>query len=348
MVLEYDIRIAIARVRSEFWICTSCDPWSNVCCTFCTRTRTIAVNCTRCPREPADCRVHFDIGNAMGPLCATDLPQGVCANAKFIERLSIFDRDTLLATGQPILPGLSRKFVQMHRIPSHFDCHSASRSHVHSHGKRLYQLWLSRARCWTLFEYDSTANHWLLQFWSSNAGHAHQSLAELLNTKCGLVQRSQFIVHRRRHFAHRISIWRCLDHGEKFLQILLQGMVASSFFDWFGFDWFFSYHFIMLKVHNEPKSSVSSTFIPFLGGSQPTGFFSVHSATTPWLALLALEIEHDMFELETKLWPEIIRQLHATSSKFSMDNIVKVRNWFIAVPIACRISCLFMCFSEFS
>lgn len=77
-------------------------------------------------------------------------------------------------------------------------------------------------------------------------------------------------------------------------------------------------------MHNEPKSSVSSTFIPFLGGSQPTGFFSVHSATTPWLALLVLEIEHEMFEIETKLWPEIIRQLHGASAKFSMDNIIKV------------------------
>lgn len=51
----------------------------------------------------------------------------------------------------------------------------------------------------------------------------------------------------------------------------------------------------------------------------------MHSATTPWLALLALEIEHEMFELETKLWPEVVRQLHAAPAKFSMDNVIKVR-----------------------
>lgn len=50
----------------------------------------------------------------------------------------------------------------------------------------------------------------------------------------------------------------------------------------------------------------------------------MYSATTPWLALLTLEIEHEMFELETKLWPEIIRQLHASPVKFSMDSVIKV------------------------
>lgn len=50
----------------------------------------------------------------------------------------------------------------------------------------------------------------------------------------------------------------------------------------------------------------------------------MHSAATPWLALLTLEIEHEMFESDAKLWPEIIRQLHTAPSKFSMDNIIKV------------------------
>lgn len=63
-----------------------------------------------------------------------------------------------------------------------------------------------------------------------------------------------------------------------------------------------------------------------MGGSQSTGLFSVHSATTPWFALLVLEIEHEIFETETKLWPEIVRQLHGASAKFSMDNIVKVQS----------------------
>lgn len=102
--------------------------------------------------------------------------------------------------------------------------------------------------------------------------------------------------------------------------------IAYQFTDaWITAKNFFKF---FCKAHNEPKSNVSSTFIPFLGGSQPSGFFLIHSANTPWLALLALEIEHEMFEIETKLWPEIIRQLHATSSKFSMDSVVKVGNAF--------------------
>lgn len=80
----------------------------------------------------------------------------------------------------------------------------------------------------------------------------------------------------------------------------------------------------VLQQHNEPKSGATSTFIPFLGGSQQNGFFSVATATTPWLALLTMEIEHDIFEAEVKLWPEIIRQLHASSNKSSMDNVIKV------------------------
>lgn len=96
----------------------------------------------------------------------------------------------------------------------------------------------------------------------------------------------------------------------------------------FSFQYSYSHLFISfyaLKEHNEQKASVSSSFIPFLGGSQPNGFFSIAcSASTPWLALLALEIEHEIFEADTKLWPELIRQMNSSSAKTSLDNSIKV------------------------
>lgn len=76
---------------------------------------------------------------------------------------------------------------------------------------------------------------------------------------------------------------------------------------------------------NESKPVMSSSFIPFLGGgSQPTGFMSSPSSTAPWLALLTLEIEHEVFEVESKLWFEIIRQMQTMSPKSSLDGAIKV------------------------
>lgn len=80
----------------------------------------------------------------------------------------------------------------------------------------------------------------------------------------------------------------------------------------------------LCKTTNESKPGISTTFLPFLGGSQPTGFIATPTANAPWFALLTLEIEHEVFELDTKLWPAIIHQLHTAPAKFSMDNVIKV------------------------
>lgn len=103
--------------------------------------------------------------------------------------------------------------------------------------------------------------------------------------------------------------------------------VAYQFAD----AWLMSKNFFKLfcQQHNEPKSGGSSIFIPFLGGSQQNGFFSATSVATPWLALLTLEIEHEIFEADVKLWPEIIRQLYASSNKGSMDNVIKTSAKFV-------------------
>lgn len=77
------------------------------------------------------------------------------------------------------------------------------------------------------------------------------------------------------------------------------------------------------KLTNESKPSQSSAFIPFLSSPQPTGLLATPSPIAPWLALLILEVEHETYELDTKLWPEVVRQLRLTSTKFSMDSVIK-------------------------
>ncbi len=48
------------------------------------------------------------------------------------------------------------------------------------------------------------------------------------------------------------------------------------------------------------------------------------TANALWLALLTLEVEHEILEIQTKLWPELLRQLQEVGEKFSMDAVIKV------------------------
>lgn len=77
------------------------------------------------------------------------------------------------------------------------------------------------------------------------------------------------------------------------------------------------------KSTNESKPTQSSALLPFLSGSQQTGFLATPSSNAPWLALLVLEVEHETYELDTKLWPEVVRHLRTTSIKFSMDSVIR-------------------------
>lgn len=47
-------------------------------------------------------------------------------------------------------------------------------------------------------------------------------------------------------------------------------------------------------------------------------------SNTLWSSFLFLEIEHELFELQNKFWPELLRQLRLIVGKFSIDNIIKV------------------------
>lgn len=83
----------------------------------------------------------------------------------------------------------------------------------------------------------------------------------------------------------------------------------------------------------ETKPVMSSSFIPFLGGgSQSSGFISSATCSAPWLAFLTLEIDHEVFEIETKLWHEIIRQMQTSTPKSSLDSNVKVAAKLVGCP----------------
>lgn len=96
----------------------------------------------------------------------------------------------------------------------------------------------------------------------------------------------------------------------------------------FGHSWNLTKEFFrdMCKATNESKPAQSTSFIPFLGGasnSPSNSFLSTPSAAHPWLSLLTLDIEHELYEIDTRLWPELLRQMQKSSLKFNMENLIK-------------------------
>lgn len=79
-----------------------------------------------------------------------------------------------------------------------------------------------------------------------------------------------------------------------------------------------------LQQVDEIKVVKVSSFIPFLGGSRPNGPFPLPSSTYLWLAYMILELEHEIFEINSRFWPELLHELQTINGKFSMDNVVKV------------------------
>lgn len=87
------------------------------------------------------------------------------------------------------------------------------------------------------------------------------------------------------------------------------------------------------RTADEPKLSVrtpSSFLPPFLGGSSSAvgatlAMLPPIGASTPWMSLLTLELEHEILELQTSVWPELLRQLRALPStgKCSLDSVIK-------------------------
>lgn len=74
----------------------------------------------------------------------------------------------------------------------------------------------------------------------------------------------------------------------------------------------------------DPKQNKVTSFLPFLGGSQPATPLPTPSPNALWLALITLELEHEIVELQTQLWPELLRQMEGAALKCSIDNLIKV------------------------
>lgn len=80
----------------------------------------------------------------------------------------------------------------------------------------------------------------------------------------------------------------------------------------------------LCKDTKEAKPSQSTTFLPFLGSNnQAQGLLSCPNANNLWLSLLILETEHELYELDNKLWPEFQRHMRTSPLKFNMDNMIK-------------------------
>lgn len=87
------------------------------------------------------------------------------------------------------------------------------------------------------------------------------------------------------------------------------------------------------RTADESKLSVrtpSSFLPPFLGGSSSSAGAALAmlpplNANTAWMSLLTLELEHEILELQTLVWPELLRQLRAVqaTSRFSLDSVIK-------------------------
>lgn len=69
----------------------------------------------------------------------------------------------------------------------------------------------------------------------------------------------------------------------------------------------------------------------FLGSTNQVKALPSPSSLYPWLALLLLELEHEIYEKRTGLWTEFLRQLNDKDRKLSIDNALKVKIFFFVV-----------------
>lgn len=73
------------------------------------------------------------------------------------------------------------------------------------------------------------------------------------------------------------------------------------------------------------KQNQSFGLMSLIGGGSSGSYngLSQSNANTPWITLLALEIEFEILELQKGLWSEFLRQVYASNAKSSMDQILK-------------------------
>lgn len=82
-------------------------------------------------------------------------------------------------------------------------------------------------------------------------------------------------------------------------------------------------YFRLLYSLEDFKKEKSSSFMNFLGSSSQSSVIPQSSAYAVWLSFLTLELEHEIFEIRTRLWPELLRTMNQTSGKVSIENSIK-------------------------
>ncbi|GAB0092284.1 hypothetical protein DMENIID0001_072740 [Sergentomyia squamirostris] len=82
--------------------------------------------------------------------------------------------------------------------------------------------------------------------------------------------------------------------------------------------------FVTFTTEARVVSSVNRSSGSFLTKPPPLGLFPILPLTTVWLGLLVLEVEHDVFEVETDFWREFVNQLSLEASgQKHLDALVK-------------------------
>lgn len=82
-------------------------------------------------------------------------------------------------------------------------------------------------------------------------------------------------------------------------------------------------YFHSLYSLEDVKKDKTSSFMNFLGSSSQSSVIPQSNAYAVWLSFLTLELEHEIFEKRTKLWPELLRTMNQTSGKVSIENSIK-------------------------
>lgn len=73
---------------------------------------------------------------------------------------------------------------------------------------------------------------------------------------------------------------------------------------------------------SEVKQLKSTGFSLFGGGKNPLELISIPSSHC-WLALMCFEIEHEIYEIETGIWPELVNNMSLTSNSNAIDETLK-------------------------
>lgn len=79
---------------------------------------------------------------------------------------------------------------------------------------------------------------------------------------------------------------------------------------------------------NGGATSASSSFLPAMWGvgssaGATLAMLPTVSPNTMWMSLVTLELEHEMLERQFGVWSELLRQLRAVPTRFSLDSVLR-------------------------